>query len=58
LPYEIKAYTIGELAFKDLDKKFKLHLAFPHECLLSMQGQYGFQLTWRCVWMEATFARR
>jgi hypothetical protein len=43
LPCKIKAYKIGELAFKDLDKKFKLHLAFTHECLLAMQGQYGFQ---------------
>jgi hypothetical protein len=38
-----KAYKIGELAFEDLDKKFELHLALTHECLLAMQGQYGFQ---------------
>ncbi len=36
-----KAYK--ELAFEDLDKKFELHLALSHECLLAMQGQYGFQ---------------
>jgi hypothetical protein len=33
-----KAYKIGELAFKYLDKKFELHLALTHECLLAMQG--------------------
>jgi hypothetical protein len=38
-----KAYKIGELAFEDLDKKFELHLALTHECLLAIQGQYGFQ---------------
>jgi hypothetical protein len=38
-----KTYKIGELAFEDLDKKFELHLALTHECLLAMQGQYGFQ---------------
>jgi hypothetical protein len=38
-----KAYKIGELAFEDLDKTFELHLALTHECLLAMQGQYGFQ---------------
>jgi hypothetical protein len=38
-----KAYKIGELAFEDLDKKFELHLALAQECLLAMQGQYGFQ---------------
>ncbi len=43
MPYEIKPYKIGELAFEDLDKKFELHLAFTHEYLLAMQGQYGFQ---------------
>jgi hypothetical protein len=35
-----KAYKIG---FEDLDKMFELHLAFTNECLLAMQGQYGFQ---------------
>jgi hypothetical protein len=39
----LKAYKIGELAFEDLDKKFECHLALIHECLLAMQGQYGFQ---------------
>jgi hypothetical protein len=38
-----KAYKIENLAFQDLDKKFELHLALTHECLLAMQGQYGFQ---------------
>ncbi len=38
-----KAYKIGELALEDLDKKFELHLTLTHECLLAMQGQYGFQ---------------
>ncbi len=38
-----KAYKIGELAFEDLDKKFELHLTLTQECLLAMQGQYGFQ---------------
>jgi len=38
-----KAYKIGELVLKDLDKKFELHLTLTHECLLAMQGQYGFQ---------------
>jgi hypothetical protein len=38
-----KAYKIGELAFEDLDKKFELHLALTHECLSTIQGQYGFQ---------------
>jgi hypothetical protein len=38
-----KAYKIEELALKDLDKKFELHLTLTHECLLAMQGQYGFQ---------------
>ncbi len=38
-----KTYKIGELAFEDLNKKFELHLALTRECLLAMQGQYGFQ---------------
>ncbi len=38
-----KAYKIGELVLKNLDKKFELHLTLTHECLLAMQGQYGFQ---------------
>jgi hypothetical protein len=38
-----KTYKIGELAFEDLDKKFELHLALTHECLLVMQVQYEFQ---------------
>jgi hypothetical protein len=46
-----KAYKIGELAFEDLDK---LHLAFTHECLSTIQGQYGFQAYLKCVWMEVT----
>jgi hypothetical protein len=38
-----KTYKIAELAFEHLDKKFELHLALTHECLLLMQGQYEFQ---------------
>jgi hypothetical protein len=38
-----KAYKIGKLAFEDLDKKFELHLALPHQFLSAIQGQYGFQ---------------
>ncbi len=38
-----KTYKIGELPFENLDKKFELHLAFTHEYLSAMQGQYGFQ---------------
>jgi len=57
LPYEIKVYKIGELTFKDLDKKFELHLAFTHECLLAMQVQYGFQAYLEMCLDATTFAR-